>query len=79
MEYSQVERHRFLIPTFKGSNPFTPKSLFGTFRCCFVKITFAGFFGKTTFGDLSGEPISSGFAERPRITRSLSKAKVTLS
>ena len=24
MEYSQVERHRFLIPTCKGSNPFTP-------------------------------------------------------
>ena len=24
MEYSQVERRRFLIPAFKGSNPFTP-------------------------------------------------------
>ena len=24
MEFSQVERHRFLIPTCKGSNPFTP-------------------------------------------------------
>ena len=30
MEYSQVERHRFLIPTFKGSNPFTPKVIFDT-------------------------------------------------
>ena len=26
LEYSQVERHRFLIPTCKGSNPFTPKT-----------------------------------------------------
>ncbi|KAK8653117.1 hypothetical protein V6N13_127132 [Hibiscus sabdariffa] len=24
MEYSQVVRHRFLVPTCKGSNPFTP-------------------------------------------------------
>ena len=27
MEYSQGERHSFLIRTFKGSNPFTPKML----------------------------------------------------
>ena len=26
MEYSQVARHRFLIPIFKGSSPFTPKT-----------------------------------------------------
>ena len=25
MEYSQVVRHPFLVWTFKGSNPFTPK------------------------------------------------------
>jgi hypothetical protein len=25
MEYSQVVRHRFLISTDKGSNPFTPE------------------------------------------------------
>lgn len=24
MEYSQVVRHRFLVPACKGSNPFTP-------------------------------------------------------
>ena len=24
MEYSQVERRRFLVPRYKGSNPFTP-------------------------------------------------------
>lgn len=24
MEYRQAERHRFLIPTYKGSIPFTP-------------------------------------------------------
>ncbi|TYK10922.1 hypothetical protein E5676_scaffold17328G00010 [Cucumis melo var. makuwa] len=24
MEYSQVVRHRFLVPTCKGANPFTP-------------------------------------------------------
>ena len=28
MEYSQVVRHRFLIPTDKGSNPFTPEIIY---------------------------------------------------
>ena len=35
LEYSQVERHRFLIPTCRGSNPLTPKALLSLARLGF--------------------------------------------
>lgn len=40
VEYSQVERHRFLIPTRKGSNPFTPKICYCHEKLFLVKKTF---------------------------------------
>lgn len=37
MEYSQVERRRFLVPRYKGSNPFTPTDVDVQYVCAFLQ------------------------------------------
>ena len=44
MEYSQVERRRFLVPRCKGSNPFTPTDVdvHTIYMCIYTYILYTG-------------------------------------
>ena len=80
MEYSQVERHRFLIPTCKGSNPFTPNISNVLFKQLFCEACFCSkiSFSKKTLRKTS--PFSKGAlrVKKEHILRSHHKRKFFL-